>query len=299
MSDFQTYDGEMDKMSTAGVSESQIANQIKQYQARANDKLAGYLSENTPSPAKLDEVMHYAVLNGGKRVRPLLVYAVGEALGVDKQYLDSIACAIEFIHAYSLVHDDLPAMDDDDVRRGKPTVHKAYDEATAILVGDALHALAFEILSMSNDVQAARLKAVNHLAKAAGLLGMVGGQASDLMPGADSCDQMQLEALFALKTGALIRASIIMPSYFVEHLQPSQYTRLHEFADCVGLAFQIRDDVLDAEDEGQRSYPGRFGEEFTLKRLDELHDKAMKQLAEFQNVELLSWLTNYIIQRDH
>ncbi len=196
--------------------------------------------------SQLLPAMRYATLNGGKRLRPHLVYCSGQCLGVDNtDYLDSVACALELIHCYSLVHDDLPAMDDDDLRRGRPTTHKAFDEATAILCGDALLTLAFEqlthITSVAPDII---LKAIQILAQCAGVNGMVGGQQLDIEGTANSVVSMdQLVQIHVLKTGALFRASILLGT--LPNATPQQYEILERFAKHLGLVFQIRDDILD------------------------------------------------------
>ncbi|MFN2308117.1 MAG: (2E,6E)-farnesyl diphosphate synthase [Gammaproteobacteria bacterium] len=199
-------------------------------------------------PARLHQAMRYAVLGGGKRIRPLLVYAAGAAVDAPAARLDIPACALEFIHAYSLVHDDLPAMDDDDLRRGRATCHKAFDEATAILAGDALLTLAFQILAQAPELDldpARRLAMVEALARAAGSRGMVGGQAIDLAAVGQSLDIAQLEDMHIHKTGALIRASVRLGALCANSPDPTRLERLDHYAKCIGLAFQIQDDILD------------------------------------------------------
>ena len=238
----------------------------RQCSERVEQTLSQHLTiENCQSPRTL-EAMRYATLNGGKRVRPLLVYASAEAMGLSANessqkayavFLDKIACAIEMIHAYSLAHDDLPAMDDDNLRRGQPTLHIAFDEATAILAADALQARAFEIIATASDViphaqLKVQLNAILLLSKAAGLEGMVGGQMQDLLA-TDNCDinLQQLTAIHQLKTGALIKASILLGGQVTEINKPVttqqriQLANLEHYANHVGLAFQIRDDILD------------------------------------------------------
>lgn len=197
---------------------------------------------------RLQEAMSYALLNGGKRVRPLLVYITGQMLGVEDQKLEPLACAIECIHAYSLTHDDLPAMDDDDLRRGKPSCHIQFDEATAILAGDALQTAAFDILASTQfkgSSQTINAKLVSALCKAAGAQGMVGGQSIDLYFTNKSISLDQLRQLHALKTGAMIRTSIELPSILAECLSKDDYEHLITFAEHMGMAFQIKDDILD------------------------------------------------------
>ena len=189
--------------------------------------------------------MRYAVLGGGKRIRPRLVYAAGRLAGASLESLDAAAAAVELIHAYSLIHDDLPAMDDDDLRRGRPTVHRQFDEATAILAGDALQALAFEVVADA-EVDTTTVQAwVKLLAEAAGHGGMVGGQVLDLAGENRALDQGELEALHRRKTGALIHAAVMMGGV-AGHLAPDELARLGRFGAEIGLAFQIQDDFLDA-----------------------------------------------------
>jgi farnesyl diphosphate synthase len=199
-------------------------------------------------PRRLHEAMRYAVLGGGKRVRPLLVFAAGEAAGAPRERLLAAACAVELIHAYSLVHDDLPCMDDDALRRGKPTVHVQFDEATALLVGDALQSLAFETLAGGRlaDDPAAQVGMIRDLALASGSRGMAGGQAIDLAVVGTTLTLPELELMHIMKTGALIRASVLLGARCGEALEASALDRLDHYAKCVGLAFQVVDDVLDA-----------------------------------------------------
>lgn len=196
--------------------------------------------------ARLAQAMAYAALGGGKRMRPLLVYATGTALGTDEAVLDAPAAAIELIHAYSLVHDDLPAMDDDRLRRGRPTVHVAFDEASAILAGDGLLTLAFELLADAPTAPATALVMVRTLAKAAGMQGMVAGQAIDLASVGTALDADALRRMHGAKTGALIRAAVALGALAADADAVSR-AALDDFADALGLAFQIRDDILDVE----------------------------------------------------
>lgn len=218
------------------------------YSTRIHTALLNQLPAIHQSSGQLHTAMHYAVLNGGKRLRPILVYAVGEMLGAHLEKLDAPACAIEFIHTYSLIHDDLPAMDNDDWRRGKPACHKAFDEATAILAGDALQTLAFACLAQNtilSNVQ--QLQMIDVLAKASGSLGMAGGQAMDLAATHQSPSLQEIETLYALKTGALINASITLGIITAEIKQQTIIASLNHYAQCIGLAFQIQDDILDIE----------------------------------------------------
>lgn len=200
---------------------------------------------DTVAATRLAEAMHYATLNGGKRLRAMLVYATGEAFAANANALDSAACAVEMIHAYSLVHDDMPMMDNDDLRRGKPTCHKAFDEATALLVGDALQSLAFECLC-DNELSAVQQMAmVKCLAHCSGIAGMAGGQAIDLASVGRHLNQAELEAMHQLKTGALIKASILMGAHCSENAGATELSILESYANAIGLAFQVQDDVLD------------------------------------------------------
>jgi farnesyl diphosphate synthase len=210
--------------------------------------LAQWLPAAQLAPQRLHEAMRYAVLGGGKRVRPLLAFAAGEVTGADVERVQHAATAVELIHAYSLVHDDMPAMDDDALRRGKPTVHVEFDEATALLVGDALQSLAFDILAtptLANDA-GTQLGMVKLLAQASGSRGMAGGQAIDLASVGKPLDLTELEFMHIHKTGALIRASVLLGAQ-CGTLCEATAGALDHYAKCIGLAFQVVDDVLDAE----------------------------------------------------
>ena len=266
--------------------------------ADRRERFAAALTQRLPHathyPARLHQAMRYAS-EGGKRLRPLLVYLSGHALGVDAARLDAAACAVEMIHAYSLVHDDLPAMDDDALRRGRPTTHVAYDEATAILVGDALQALAFQTLSEDDGgglSAAPRLRMVALLAGAAGSRGMVGGQAVDLESEHRQLTLAELEALHIHKTGALIRACTQMACAAADDCDPAAAQALDRYGKCVGLAFQIQDDVLDIEGNsatlgktagkdhasGKSTYPSLLGLGAARQRADELFAQAHEAL---------------------
>jgi farnesyl diphosphate synthase len=217
-------------------------------QARIENGLAEQLPPADIAPQRLHEAMRYAVLGGGKRVRPLLAFAAGEVTGADVERVQHAAAAVELIHAYSLVHDDMPAMDDDALRRGKPTVHVEFDEATALLVGDALQSLAFDVLAaqpLANDAST-QLRMVQLLAQAAGSRGMAGGQAIDLASVGKPLDLTELEFMHIHKTGALIRASVLLGAQ-CGRLDEATEAALDHYAKCIGLAFQVVDDVLDAE----------------------------------------------------
>ena len=215
---------------------------------RVGAALDRWLTPDDAWPPRLLEAMRYSVLSEGKRLRPLLCYYTGRALGIDDSRLDGPACALEMIHAYSLIHDDLPAMDDDDLRRGRPTCHRAFDEATAILAGDSLQVLAFQVLAedaaMDTDA-AARVEMIRLLARASGPAGMAGGQAMDLEAQGRTPSSAALEAIHRRKTGALIHASVMMPAAAVAGLDPDRHRALDSYARHIGLAFQIQDDILD------------------------------------------------------
>ncbi len=219
-----------------------------QVQARVETALARLLPAADHAPARLHEAMRYAVLGGGKRVRPLLVFAAGAATNAASERLEIAACAVEFIHAYSLIHDDLPCMDDDVLRRGRPTVHVHFDEATALLAGDALQTLAFDVLAHGTlaDDAAAQVRMLGLLARASGSAGMAGGQAVDLASVGKALTLPELEFMHILKTGALIRASVLLGAH-CGAATADELARLDRYAKCVGLAFQVVDDVLDAE----------------------------------------------------
>jgi len=224
---------------------------MKTVQAGVENDLYGFLPAADAVPAKLHEAMRYALLGGGKRVRPLLVYAAGALFGADAQTLARAAAAVEMIHAYSLVHDDMPCMDDDALRRGKPTVHVAYDEATALLVGDALQSQAFLVLSEAGGEGSAlpparQVAMLRLLAHASGSAGMCGGQAIDLDSVGVSLTLEQLEQMHQLKTGALLRASVVLGALAGKDLNAEETAALNDYARAIGLAFQVVDDVLDA-----------------------------------------------------
>ena len=286
---------------------------IDTYTARVDSALDRALPAKSTSPERLHSAMRYAVLTGGKRVRPLLVYATGECLQIEPQLLDAPAVAIELIHAFSLVHDDLPAMDNDDLRRGKPTVHKQYDEATAILAADALQPLAFSVLAdLQNAPPDAAIQLVQLLAKACGSIGMTGGQSIDLAAEGMALSESELEQMYALKTGALIHASIVSACLLCENLASDDFNALDDFARNVGLAFQIKDDILDVEgdtavigkpagsDESQNkaTYPALFGINASRKRCDDLLNNALGNLSRFgSSAAPLEWLARFIVER--
>ena len=284
------------------------------YTRRIRDCLDRALPTADTPPERLHEAMRYAVLNGGKRVRPLLVYATGECLSLEPAVLDAPATAIELIHAFSLVHDDLPAMDDDDLRRGEPTVHRKFDEATAILAADALQPLAFQVLADAPGLDAEQtLDLVRLLAHAAGSLGMTGGQSIDLASEGRRLAPDELERMHRLKTGALIRASVLSACIARRELARAARDPLERFASLIGLAFQIRDDILDVEGEtrllgklagqdqklGKATWPSVFGLEASREHCAKLLDEALSVLDSFgPAAEPLRWLARYIVERE-
>ena len=219
---------------------------LAHWRTRVEAALEAALPDPAQDPRRLHAAMRHGVLNGGKRMRPLLVYATGSALGASDAALDAAAVAVELVHCYSLVHDDLPAMDDDALRRGQPTVHVAFDEATAILAGDALQALAFEQLATAPLAADVRIAMLAELARAAGVAGMCGGQALDIDATGRAIDLPALERLHALKTGALLRCAVRLGA-LAGQAAPAQAAALDRYAEALGLAFQIRDDLLDIE----------------------------------------------------
>jgi len=288
-------------------------NRIAHYTERVALKLDEVLPPSSQEPERLHDAMRYAVFNGGKRVRPLLVYAAGECLGLQESLLDAPAAAIELVHAFSLVHDDLPAMDDDDLRRGKPTLHRKYDEATAILAADALQPLAFSVLANASGVApATRIRLVKLLADACGSIGMTGGQSLDLAAEGQSLDAAQIEHMYELKTGALIHASVVSASAICADLSAERSSALDAFGRTIGIAFQIKDDILDVEGtteiigkpsgSDQRldkaTFPGRVGIADARQRCDELLNGALQHLDDFgTDAEPLSWLARFIVER--
>jgi farnesyl diphosphate synthase len=298
----------------ARASSGAFGERLSRYRDRVNLRLEHTLTREAGTPHRLREAMLYSVLGTGKRVRPLLAYASGEACGVDASDIDCIAAAVELVHAYSLVHDDLPAMDDDDLRRGRPTTHKAFDEATAILAGDALQALAFEVLCADEKLvarPAEQSRIIGRLARASGPAGMVGGQALDLEAEGRRVDEAALEDIHRRKTGELIRAAIMMPSELAA-LGDGEPDRLDAFAKDIGLVFQIRDDILEVEQDtetlgksaasdaanGKCTYPSLLGLEGARRRADEVYARALAGLESFGGrADGLRWLSEFILKR--
>lgn len=266
-------------------------------------------------PARLHEAIRYSVLGGGKRIRPALVFATGQTIGLPEGQVEAAACAIELVHVYSLVHDDLPAMDDDDLRRGRPTCHRAFDEATAILVGDALQPLAFQLLATDPALPAdagVRLRLVALLAEASGTFGMAGGQAIDLAVQGKRLQIAEVEEMHSRKTGALIRASVQMAALCAPQLEPRLYDALAGFAAPIGLAFQIQDDLLDvlgdtstlgkaagADSERDKpTHPAVIGIGPSQERVRLLHAQALDSLAPFgPRADPLRNLADWLLSR--
>jgi farnesyl diphosphate synthase len=282
---------------------------------RIDAVLDRFLPLKGSEPDELVRAMRYAALGGGKRIRPLLVYAAGIGLGAPLELLDAPACAAEFVHAYSLVHDDLPSMDDDALRRGQPTCHVAFGEATAILAGDALHALAFEVLSDDHAAQippAVRIEMMRVLAGACGVRGMAGGQIVDLASAGRRMSRKELEQMHAAKTGALIRASVRMGALAAGCADAALLTALDRFGAAIGLAFQVRDDILDVEGEtlalgktagkdaacSKPTYPSTLGIDAARTHLHELVGEATRAVEPLgRQADLLADLAHYIVER--
>jgi len=295
-----------------------LNNFTQQCGERVHAALERVLPPSNTLPSRLHEAMRYVALNGGKRIRPLLVYAAGQAVGVAPQRLDIPAAAVELIHAYSLVHDDLPAMDDDDLRRNLPTCHRAYDEATAILAGDALQTLAFQILCSENSLgetdAETRIGMIETLAKASGSRGMAGGQAIDLESVGREINLAELEILHIHKTGALIRACVRLATLLHPGIEQEKVLALDRYAKCVGLAFQIRDDILDVEGETETlgktqgkdnandkpTYASLLGLNGAREKAQDLLEEALACLSLFgQEADPLRWIAEFIIGRSH
>lgn len=286
------------------------------HRQRVEQALEARLPPTDHIPARLHEAMRYAVLNGGKRMRPVLVYSCGEALGVEPEALDGPACAVELIHCYSLVHDDLPSMDDDDLRRGRPTCHKAFDEATALLVGDALQSLAFEVLAGHEPGPAPerRARMVLELARSAGSRGMAGGQAIDLAAVGRQLSVAELENMHIHKTGALIRVCATLAGLCAPAADTARLEALDHYAKCLGLAYQVHDDVLDVEGDTTRlgktagadasrdkpTYPALLGLEDARSFARQLAIDAVESLSVFgAEADPLRDIAEFIVGRDN
>ncbi len=288
---------------------------IRAWQNRFENILPGYLPKPTRTPQRLLEAMHYSATADGKRIRPLFVYASGRALNLDQNTLDGIAVAVELIHTYSLIHDDLPSMDDDDLRRGQPSCHIKFDEATAILAGDALQALAFEILAADPAMctfPKQQVEIILGLARACGASGMAGGQVLDLASLGRKISQAELEEIHTFKTGALIQFSTVAPALLAE-ANSSQTNALARYGKLTGLAFQVFDDLLDvtgtsaktgkpSQSDAARSkpaFPAIIGVEKSIQRAHELRDQALYELNHLPGeTDTLEWLAAYSVDRD-
>lgn len=284
---------------------------------RVNQTLSQTIDALPEHSEKLKQAMEYALLIGGKRMRPFLVYAIGKMLCVQEKDLDGSAAAIEIIHAYSLIHDDLPAMDDDNLRRGHPTCHIRFNEATAILAGDALQALAFEILCdypLSTELASKRIELVKIVCQAAGYNGMCGGQAMDLAATDKKISQQQLQELHGKKTGALLSACVEMAITLSTDITQKNRQHLMDFAWTIGLAFQVQDDILDVigdsevlgkpqgSDQAQNksTYPGMLGLKQSQDYLDKLHKQALQALRALPyNTQMLVSFTDFVIHRTY
>jgi len=297
--------------------EPQLLSFLDDCRARVEAALDARLPSADIQPQLLHRAMRYAVLGGGKRIRPALTYGTGLAIGLEPELLNAPACALELIHAYSLVHDDLPAMDDDDLRRGRPTCHKAFDEATAILAGDALQTLAFQVLAADQTVPGgpeARVAMLEILALASGSRGMAGGQALDLAAATSDqdLDLAMLENIHIHKTGALIRAVVRMAVLASPDLDPDAASHLDRYAKCLGLAFQIRDDILDVEGEtavigktrgkdqaqGKATYPALLGLAESREKASALGKESLRSLDGFdERAAPLRWIAEYVVNR--
>lgn len=291
-----------------------LADRFKRIQREVDAAFDASLEVPSDARSRLVEAMRYAAIGGGKRVRPLLVVATTELLGVNRESALRVGCAIEAIHVYSLIHDDLPCMDDDDLRHGKPTLHRAFDEATAVLAGDALHGLAFEILAdpeTSSD-PFTRAELVATLAQASGMNGMAGGQMMDMAADGEEFDLHMITRLQQLKTGALLAASVEMGA-ILGHIPPEGRSHLRAYARDIGLAFQIADDLLDHEgdaakagkavrkdaDSGKATFVSLMGAEKAREQANALVDQAIGHLTSYgKDAQVLCALARFIVERD-
>lgn len=266
---------------------------------------------------KLLEAMRYGLLIGGKRIRPYLAYITGEMLAANQQDIDAVAAALECIHAYSLLHDDLPAMDDDDLRRGKPTCHKAFDEATAILAGDSLQTLAFDILAnhdFSPEIKPKQIKLIQQLVNASGYQGMCGGQALDLAATDKAISLAQLQHLHSLKTGALLEASVLMAAECSSKTTESDKVALSQYAQLIGLAYQVQDDIIDITsteeqlgkpagsdlEANKSTYPALLGLQGAQEKAQQLYQQALQALSTLPyNSQSLAEFATFIVKRSH
>lgn len=290
---------------------------FQEWVKNCQNQLELFLDERLPNdktaPERLHDAMRYAVLGGGKRVRPLLAFAAGELSGADLSRIKVVAASVELIHAYSLVHDDLPCMDDDVLRRGKPTCHVQYDEATALLVGDSLQSLAFQLMSeyQLTDNPGNQLEMIKQLAQASGSRGMAGGQAIDLASVGKTLTLTELEFMHIHKTGALIRAAVMLGAHCGDQLSLEELNRLDHFAKCIGLAFQVVDDVLDSEattatlgktagkdaQHNKPTYVSILGVKQARELAESLQQDAYQALNDIKSTQRLLEVTDFIIQR--
>jgi len=287
----------------------------RQVTARVEEALARFLPSREIAPARLHDAMRYSTLGGGKRVRSMLVFAAGSLADAPEARLDVAASAVEMIHAYSLIHDDLPCMDDDVLRRGKPTCHVEFDEATALLAGDALQSLAFQILSEYKLAPRpeSQLKMIQLFAIACGSRGMAGGQAIDLDAVGKSLTLPELEHMHIMKTGALIRASILMGVHCGEEMPAAEFERVDRYAKCIGLAFQVVDDILDEEGDaatlgktagkdkaaGKPTYTSLMGLPDAKRLAEDLLADAQAALSTFDHrADRLRQLAEFIVHRE-
>jgi len=287
-----------------------IDEQLIPYRTRLESYLNQVLPEANCVPEQLHEALRYSTLNAGKRLRACLVYLVGEMYRASLDELDAPAAAVELIHAYSLVHDDLPCMDDDDLRRGKPSCHKAYDEATAMLVGDALQSLAFELLSSLDQSISSKLSQT--LARASGSQGMAGGQALDLLAAGKVADLASLQQIHSMKTGALIEAAVLMGAHAAGVTDSKNLQHLSDYSRALGLGFQIHDDILDVvsdtetlgkqtgadKENGKATYPGLMGLDGARQAAKDAYRQADQALQQIPlDTQKLQMLADYAINR--
>lgn len=288
---------------------------LKLYQERVEAAIEKWLPSPDTGPKHLHEAMRYALFSKGKRIRPALVYATGELLGLNHKVLNAPAVAVEAVHTYSLIHDDLPAMDDDDLRRGVPACHKAYDEATAILAGNSLQSLAFHVLASDNELiisDRQRARMIDILAQAAGSKGMAGGQADDLIAAGKKLNLSELENIYIHKTAVLIKASVKLGALSKPDIETHLFDCLSQYAGCIGLAFQIQDDIMDIESNARimgklkgsdlknnkPTYPGLLGLDQSKDLAKLLHKEAVSNLSIFgEDAAILKQIADHMIYR--
>ncbi|MBR78391.1 MAG: geranyl transferase [Woeseiaceae bacterium] len=291
----------------------EIKKAIDIYLERINKIIDQSLPESNGNHSSLHEAMRYSTLNGGKRIRPLLIYSCGECLGIEKEKLDVPALSIELLHSFSLVHDDLPSMDNDNLRRGLPTTHKKFSESTAILAADALQTLAFGSIADAKSItDEQKVRLISLISDACGAKGMTGGQSMDLASEGKILKKSELHSMHKMKTGALIHASIMAPFCFTQDYDEKKIQQMDRFGWAIGIAFQIRDDLIDIEESSdvtgkdqnsdikndKATWPSHFGKEASYEYCSELLNECLKSLDIFNNeAELLRWLTQYLIDR--